>query len=206
MSSAGASASSLPDDRAYELVSPVTGQDTDVFVPFGMEEGLTSAYGEHGLITERVSQAAAGGDAVVYQGDPPPTGGTGEFGLDKGDDYLATRAPGGGWTAVDLQPPGAATEDSYLGFSSDLSAGIFEAASAQLAPQAPPATRNLYSHSPPKAPAAPTLRCSRRRPPSFGRIRPGLYEEETPSSLRARTPVKAPYPRSATCCSKPTRR
>jgi hypothetical protein len=147
VSSTGASGSGLPDQRAYELVSPVTGQDTDVFVPFGMEEGLSSSTGEHGIITTRVSQAAAGGDAVVYQGDPPPAGGTGEFNLDKGDDYLATRAAGGGWTAVDVEPPGV--EGEYEAFSSDLSAGIFldyGKVGSPLASDAPLGYANLYAH------------------------------------------------------------
>ena len=173
VSSTGPSASSLPDDRAYELVSPVTGRNVDVFVPFGMEGGLTSSGGEHGIITLRESKAAADGNAVVYQGDPPPTGGTGEFQLDRGDDYLATRAAGGGWSAVDVQPPGVRTESSYLAFSSDLSVGIFETG-AQLAPEASPGYNSLYSHSPAEgaggayAPLLTTIP-SNRTPQEFGR-------------------------------------
>ena len=117
-SSTGPSASSLPDDRAYELVSPVTGRNVNVFVPFGIEGGLTSSGGEHGIITTRESKAAADARRRV-SGRPPPTGGTGEIQLDRGDDYLATRAAGGGWSAVDVQPPGVSTESSYLAFSSD---------------------------------------------------------------------------------------
>jgi hypothetical protein len=142
-SATGASASSLPDDRAYELVSPVS--DVDVFVPFGMEGGLTYL-GEHGIYTDRLSQAAAAGDAVIYNGDPPPAGGTGNFAIGSGDGYLATRSPGGGWTAVDLQPPGIQGPE-YGAFSSDLSVGILGEINAQLAPEAPLEYGNLYSHS-----------------------------------------------------------
>jgi hypothetical protein len=143
-SSTGPSVSSLPDDRAYELVSPVS--DVDVFVPFGMEGGLTDLYGEHGIYTARPSQAAAGGDAVVYAGDPPPAGGTGNFAIGQGDSYLATRGSGGGWTAVDIQPPGI-HGPAYAALSSDLSVGILGNIDAQLAPQAPLEYNNLYSHA-----------------------------------------------------------
>jgi hypothetical protein len=142
-SSTGPSSSILPDDRAYELVSPVS--DVDVFVPYGMESGLTDVYGEHGIYTSRLSQAAAGGDAVIYNGDPPPAGGTGHFAFGEGDSYLATRASGGGWTAVDIQPPDI--HSNYAAFSSDLSVGILGNTTAQLASEAPLEYNNLYSHA-----------------------------------------------------------
>ena len=105
VSSTGPSSSALPDDRTYELVSPATG-DADVYVPTAMEEGFTTLAGEHGIPTGYPSEAAADGDAVVYYGNPGATGGNGSFQHAHGNGYLATRSPGGGWTAVNTSTPG----------------------------------------------------------------------------------------------------
>ena len=63
------------------------------------------------------------------------------MGIDGGNEFLATRAPGGGWSAVDVQPAGKLNE--YVAFSSDLSVGVLKA-SEQLAAGAPAGYGNLY--------------------------------------------------------------
>jgi DNA-binding beta-propeller fold protein YncE len=116
---APASASVLPDDRAYELVSnfPV-GQDEEAHVPASGERAFGGF--EHGLATPLPFQVAPGGEAVAYSGDAAPTGGI--YGQDEGNEYLATRTSGGSWTQADIEPSGPKAK--YWAFSSDLSVGI----------------------------------------------------------------------------------
>lgn len=106
-----ASALTLPDNRAYELVSSPT-SNANVYPPAGELEPSNA--------TLRLVRAAAGGDAVVYQGDPPSEGGSGDTGPLTGNAYMATRGPGG-WTQTVLQFIGGL---AYQGFSSDLSVGV----------------------------------------------------------------------------------
>ncbi len=115
--------SALPDGRVYELVSsPPGGHDVDVYVPLTLED--LTANQQHGIRsgTALPFGAAPSGEAVVYAGDPPVTGGTGKIGESGGgNEYLARRLPGGGWTQAVLEE-----EDTgrYVDFSSDLSVGI----------------------------------------------------------------------------------
>lgn len=117
-----ASTVALPDGRAYEMVSPPN--DKDVFLP------ITTNLAEVG---DRVSfypfRAAADGDAVVYEGDAPSTGGNGlELPGGTGNAFMATRGPGG-WTANDITPAPAGPKEilqsvNYAAFSNDLSVGV----------------------------------------------------------------------------------
>jgi Tol biopolymer transport system component len=117
--SAGATAG-LPDGRVYELVSPVANQGGDVYVPFE----TSRLFGATETGTERPFRAAADGNAVAYVGDPSSTG-SGSSGNGFGNQYLATRASGGGWSATDITPPASSLEDGvYQGFTSDLSVGV----------------------------------------------------------------------------------
>jgi hypothetical protein len=113
-------AAGLPDGRVYELVSsPPGGHDVDVYVQRTIES-LTNNQ-EHGIRTDLPFEVASSGEAVVYAGDPPVTGGTGKVGEGNGNEYLARRLPEGGWTQAALE--GDDTGE-YLDFSSDLSVGI----------------------------------------------------------------------------------
>src|ERR1700684_295424 len=113
----------LPDGRVYELVSPATsGSESNVFVP-DAGSSYTSPFYEHGITTDRPAEVATAGDAVVYGGEPSPEGGDGQYGAGNGNDFLARRSSGIGWTATDLQVPGQTV--AYQAFSSDLSVGIF---------------------------------------------------------------------------------
>jgi hypothetical protein len=140
-----AGAVSLPDGRAYELVSPAATEGiVNIFVPFG-GTGYMDINGERGgILSERPFQVAPDGESVVYAGDPPPTeGGTGGSGLGSGDEYMATRSPAGGWTQVDLQPTGG-YRVNYEAFSNDLSVSVLNSTE----PQAAGASRgDIYSHA-----------------------------------------------------------
>ncbi len=133
------SVAGLPDGRVYEPVSPVgSDHDVETYIPVSYLE-LTN--GGHGDVNERginagfrlPFQAAADGEAVVYAGAPPPTGGTSSQGESAGNEYLATRAAGGGWTQVAIETgtqneTARNSEDhaAYRAFTSDLSVGILE--------------------------------------------------------------------------------
>jgi hypothetical protein len=116
---------SLPDCRVYEMVSPVKNEDGNVYVPNAGPAG-------DAIATAGPFRASADGDAVAYLGDPSSEG-DGSIGAGGGNSYLATRAPTGGWTAHDIQPPGL-NGAHYQAFSSDLSLGILD--SYEILPEA----------------------------------------------------------------------
>lgn len=105
---------SLPDGRAWELVSPIDKNGGDV-------AGFGAIFGGG------VLQAAAGGGAVTYGSANSFAGGEGAPGASQ---YLATRG-GGGWATANLTVPlyagGYASEAGgvpYRLFSSDLALGL----------------------------------------------------------------------------------
>ncbi len=120
------SVAGLPDGRVYEPVTSVGSiQDENIYVP--QAYFIFTPFGEHGIFASGLSfQAAAGGEAVVYVGDPPASGGTGCAGLCGGNEYLSTRLPDGGWTQVALETESNGSADGYRAFTSDLSVGILE--------------------------------------------------------------------------------
>jgi hypothetical protein len=139
--------SGLPDNRGYELVSvfpPGTGEEA--YVPFW--DQAYSDQEEHGIHTSYPFQVAADGEAVIFPGDPPPTGGNSSRGVTKGNQYLATRTSKG-WEANDIQPPGKLGA-GYSAFSEDLSVGILDQYANQgeepLAEVAPMGYSDLYMH------------------------------------------------------------
>ena len=139
--------SGLPDGRVYELVSSlVPGQDTEANVPdtgAGItQEGLDEDV--RGIATTRPFQVAPDGAAVVYPGFPPPTGGDGKVGVQKGNEFVATRGPAG-WASRDIQLLGRTV--AYGAFSQDLSVGSLEAGEP-LTPGAPAeGYGDLYAHT-----------------------------------------------------------
>jgi hypothetical protein len=122
-SSAGPSALTLPDNRAYEMVSPPDNRDLDLPQGAYLAADVPFAY-----TSSWPFRAAVGGAAVAYQGLPPSSGGNGiEVGL-IGNQFLAARTSKG-WEASDITPApvGAkeeAMEEFYEYFSSDLSVGV----------------------------------------------------------------------------------
>jgi hypothetical protein len=136
----GPSSAGLPDGRSYEAVSSVSSGE-EAYVPLGMVVGpLDTNGGVHGLAAGHLMQAAADGDALAYVGaTAATTGGTGTPESGRGEQFLATRSPGGGWTQSDLQ---SKRTGAYWAFASDLSAGVLEG--SQLAADAPAEYDNLY--------------------------------------------------------------
>ncbi len=141
----------LPDGRVYELAggsaSGGPGHDANVYVPGSsgmLAQGLDRGQGteEHGISSERPAEVAADGEAVTYVGDSPASGGNGSEGPSEGNQYLATRLAGGGWTQTTLTPPGFANE--YNAFSRELSVGVLET-SEELAEVALAGYAELYS-------------------------------------------------------------
>jgi hypothetical protein len=114
----------LPDGRVYEMVSPPEDEDAEVYTPFVFPDGTSYTDGEGGIHTRLPFQAAANGEAVTYVGDPTVAG-TGSSGEGEGNEYLATRSATGGWSQVNIQPPGDRNV-YYQAFSSNLSVGILQ--------------------------------------------------------------------------------
>jgi hypothetical protein len=115
----------LPDDRGYEMVSPLANADGNVFEPT-LVNGAENGDRGDGSNTEMPFQAAAAGDAVTYVGDPSATGGTGLEGTGKGNQYLARRGSDGAWTAANIDPTSSYIFEKpvFQAFSEDLSTGI----------------------------------------------------------------------------------
>jgi hypothetical protein len=112
-------ASGLPDDRAYELVSPP--KEGELYLPawpqngFGdSKTGLSKIYSGSRLPFE----SAVGGNAVAWVGEPATTGGTGETGTGLGNQWLSIRTPSG-WRSSDITPVGSEGA-AFPSFSEDL--------------------------------------------------------------------------------------
>jgi hypothetical protein len=115
------SAIGLPDERVYEAVSPLENHDAEVYQP-------KASFQFSNIETENPFQAAADGDGVAYVGSPS-VGGNESAGLNGGNQYLATRSTGGGWTQVNISPLGSPSS-LFQGFSSDLSVGFLDSLDA----------------------------------------------------------------------------
>jgi hypothetical protein len=108
----------LPDNRVYEMVTPPGNQNADVYLPPGASNGESLFTGIP------TYEAAADGDAVSYVASPTSEG-NGSAGGGGGNQYLATRLPGGGWTQATLTPSHT-NHDEYEAFSPDLTVGIID--------------------------------------------------------------------------------
>jgi hypothetical protein len=112
-------ASTLPDCRSYERVSPADNSTVYGPVPpVNSHEGFRNGW--------YPTQSATDGEAVSYVGEPASAGeggGTGNSGPGEGDEELAKRSASG-WEAQDIEPLGSRPETFFEAFSSDLSRGI----------------------------------------------------------------------------------
>jgi hypothetical protein len=125
-----AGAAYLPDGRVYEMVTPPGNEDADVYTQDGVPggEALFTGIGTY--------KAAADGDAVAYVASPTAEG-NGSAGGGGGNQYLASRLPGGGWTQATLTPSHT-DHDEYEAFSPDLTVGFIDGdhyESATLSPE-----------------------------------------------------------------------
>jgi hypothetical protein len=117
--SASAGADELPDGRVYERVSSLAQYGAEVYPPLlGVGNFIAT-------LTELPFEASANGERVVYVGGPSVGGNelAGEF---AGNEYLATRASGGGWVQSNISPVEAPT-GVYQAFSNNLTVGFLDA-------------------------------------------------------------------------------
>jgi DNA-binding beta-propeller fold protein YncE len=129
-----ASVSGLPDGRVFELVSPVENQDADVFVPDSYDYEMSGL--SEGFPTQEPFQASVDGDAVAYAGGANSSGNGYQVGPEAGNEYLAVRASGGGWSQTVLSPQGQ-KRANYEAFSSDLSTAVLGAGGIDLGASPP---------------------------------------------------------------------
>ena len=126
----------LPDNRAYEKVSPADKNGGEAGVP------QSSTSGPFEQDTPRPQQSSPDGQAVTYPsfaafGDPAGAGSTSQ--------YLSRRTSTG-WETANITPPnrGTAFRDPLRGFSPDLSVAVVAQADPPLLPGATPGVENLY--------------------------------------------------------------
>ena len=115
----------LPDGRVYELVSRFGGKDesadnSEVFVPAASRGGTDGSH-----FSEHPFEAAVNGSSVTFAGSPG-SGGNGNDGFARGNQYLASRSSQEGWTVDNISVP-ANESSEYEAFSSDLSTGFVAA-------------------------------------------------------------------------------
>ncbi len=136
-------AAGLPDDRAWELVSPVQKNGGQV-IPAepevsscGLKECKPgSAYNKFPM------QSAPDGNAIAYEGSP--------FSFDDGalieNEYIARRTASG-WQSVNLTPSRLQSKGSggYMAFKADLSESVLEQINFPLSPAGPAEFGNLYT-------------------------------------------------------------
>ncbi|MGA9283956.1 MAG: fibronectin type III domain-containing protein [Solirubrobacteraceae bacterium] len=124
----------LPDNRAYELVSPP--EDSEVLIP---RTDQPETDGPGGYFLGPFFRASSVGDAVTFDAEPPPSGvtGSGHGNLQGGDQYLARRGVDG-WAASDIAPPSADAQPLFEAASPDLSVLTFHASASFAAEPAPP--------------------------------------------------------------------
>lgn len=137
----------LPDERGYEMVTPLENENVDAYVP--TRPGYETIGEVEGYWTHKPFQVAADGDAVVYAAEPS-AGDSGMTGYGQGATNMATRSLQGGWTQHPLQPARGGYEGAYQSFSNDLSVAIFGAVPGHelpLAPGAPASYSALYTRT-----------------------------------------------------------
>jgi hypothetical protein len=108
----------LPDDREYEMVTPIDKEDAEIYVP----QAASTQNQAEGYATSRLNEVATDGNAVVYQGDPTHDGAGESSGNGLGSAYVSRHSPEGGWSQASIQPPGR-RYTYYRGFTSSLSTG-----------------------------------------------------------------------------------
>jgi hypothetical protein len=141
----GSSGPTLPDGRAYELVS-TSGNFGEPYQP-----ASPLSWEEIGVqVSEHPFEAAEHGEAVTYVGEPPASGGTGETGPAEGNQWLATRTATG-WTTQAITPALRNVEfPIYQAFAPDLSSGILQGGGGEpLSSEVATGCRSLYSRAMP---------------------------------------------------------
>jgi hypothetical protein len=140
----GLEAPGLPDNRAFELVSPTLKHGGQVIPP---EPGISSCGPiecKPGAIYNHTfpRQASPDGDSVVYEGT--------HFAFDEGakveNEYISRRTASG-WQTTNLTPKSLFSKTGgrgYQAFNPSLSEGFFGQVAPSLSPEAPSEYANLY--------------------------------------------------------------
>jgi hypothetical protein len=134
-------ASSLPDGRAYELVSPTAKNGGEPF-PLNPNIGSCGLECKPGINSQPFPRVASpDGEELVYEGQPfSPNEGPNVY-----NEYLAHRTAAG-WATTVLAPKLMNSSGAgYKGFSSDLSQGLLYQLSPPLSSDAPENAPDLYS-------------------------------------------------------------
>jgi DNA-binding beta-propeller fold protein YncE len=126
----------LPDNRAYEKVSPTDKNGGEVGVPQGSTGGPSE------LDTPRPQESSSDGEAITY---PSFAAFGGVAGAGSTTQYLSRRTTSG-WQTSNITPPNRGTEfrDPLRGFSADLSTAAVAQSDPPLLPGATPGRENLY--------------------------------------------------------------
>jgi DNA-binding beta-propeller fold protein YncE len=126
----------LPDNRAYEKVSPAEKNNGEVAVP----QPSTGGAVENGMA--KPLQASPEGDAITF---PSFAAFAEAEGAPAASQYLSHRGSSG-WTTRNITPParGVPVRDPLRGFSEDLATGAVVQHDPPLVPGATPGVENLY--------------------------------------------------------------
>ncbi len=131
----------LPDDRAYELVSPIEKHGGEVFPAFpGKYSCVTECKPPGSGLTTFPMQSTSDGDGVAYMGYPfSPTEGAAVY-----NSYVSRRS-GSDWQTTAMSPALLLTEGGkYFAYSADLTEAVLDLGGPQLSPLAPAGYRNFY--------------------------------------------------------------
>jgi hypothetical protein len=136
-------AKALPDNRAYELVSPAMKRGGEVFAADPTIDSCGLILCKPGATYQQFPmQSAPGGNAIVYEGFSfaPGTGAALE------NQYIAHRDNKAGWQNTNLSPLllQSGSGQGYKDFDDGLTQGILEQISPALSPVAPIGYENLY--------------------------------------------------------------
>ena len=146
----GPASLSLPDGRAYELVSTIEGTEVAI-PPTGQPPSVEAQYDGELEANQGGFRAAANGETVAYIGGLSPSGDSG-YGVAKNGDgnlYLSERGAGG-WSESNIEPipTGARVIE---GFSADLSQQFFKISEAEFndthGPSQSGSCEEIYSRS-----------------------------------------------------------
>jgi hypothetical protein len=140
-----AEAPTLPDERAYELVSPAQKHGGEV-IPAYPGRASCGPECKPGAVGESFpQQSSPDGEAVVYMGFPFSFGG----GAVTFNEYLSRRDGKAGWQTTTLSPvlTRRSVGQGYLAFDAGLNKDLLYQDTPVLTPDAPSGYANLYSQS-----------------------------------------------------------